>query len=282
MFNVYLIGNGYVCDYITSLGSKKYKYIGLCRSQKNNCDKNIQVDILKDTSKLKGLINEDSYVVYLVPPQQSGAIDQVINNFLKHIQRRERIKKIIYISTSGVYGDKNDKEVDENSSLQPLTDRAKRRVSAEKQVIESNLNYTILRVPGIYGYGRLPINRIKQRLPLINLDICRHTNLIHAKDLAKIIVSSIENKNTINKVINVSDGSAIKSTQYYLHIYDALKKPYPEFIDYEAAEKLYDEKRKSFIKESRKLDTSLMNKIFPDIIEYKDLREGIKDSLKEE
>ena len=73
MINVYLIGNGYVCDYITSLGSTKYKYIGVCRSQKNNCHKNIQADILKDTSKLKGLINEDSYVVYLAPPQQNGA-----------------------------------------------------------------------------------------------------------------------------------------------------------------------------------------------------------------
>jgi len=281
MINVYLIGNGYVCDYITSLASRKYKYIGVCRSKKNNCQKNIQADISKDTSKLKELINEDSYVVYLAPPQQSGTTDQVINNFLKYVQKRERIKKIIYISTSGVYGDKNDREVDENSPLQPLTDRAKRRVNAEKQVIESNLSYTILRVPGIYGYGRLPLNRIKQKLPLINLDICRHTNLIHAKDLAKIIVSSIENENTINKIINVSDGTAIKSTQYYLYIYDALKKTYPEFIDYEIAEKLYDDKRKSFIKESRKLDTSLMNKIFPDIIEYKDLREGIKHSLKE-
>lgn len=281
MINIYLIGNGYVCDYITSLGATKYKYIGVCRSRKNNCHKNIQADILKDTVVLEGLINEDSYVVYLAPPQKDGPADKVINNFLQHIQRREHIKKIIYISTSGVYGDKDDKVVDENSSLQPLTDRAKRRVNAEKQVIESNLNYTILRVPGIYGYGRLPINRIKQRLPLINLDICRHTNLIHAKDLAKIIVSSIENKKTINKIINVSDGTAIKSTQYYLYIYDALKKTYPEFIDYETAEKLYDEKRKSFIKESRKLDTSLMNKIFPDIIEYKDVREGIKQSLKE-
>ena len=282
MINVYLIGNGYVCDYITSLGSTKYKYIGVCRSQKNNCHKNIQADILEDTSKLKGLINEGSYVVYLVPPQKNGVTDQVINNFLKHIQKRKHIKKIIYISTSGVYGDKNDMEVDENSSLQPLTDRAKRRVNAEKQVIESNLHYTILRVPGIYGYGRLPIDRINQRLPLINLKICKHTNLIHAKDLAKIIVSSVENKKTINKIINVSDGTAIKSTQYYLYIYDALKKTYPEFIDYEVAEKLYDEKRKSFIKESRKLDTSLMNKIFPDIIEFKDLREGIKQSLKGE
>ena len=88
MINVYLIGNGYVSDYITSLGSTKYKYIGVCRSQKNNCHKNIQADILEDTSKLEGLINEGSYVVYLAPPQKNGVTDQVINNFLKHIQKR--------------------------------------------------------------------------------------------------------------------------------------------------------------------------------------------------
>ena len=282
MINVYLIGNGYICDYITSLGSKKYKYIGVCRSQKNNCHENIQADILKDANKLQELIHEESYVVYLAPPQQNGDSDLIIENFLKHVQKREYIKKIIYISTSGVYGDKNDKRVDENSPLQPITDRAKRRVNAERQVLDSKLNYTVLRVPGIYGPGRLPINRIKQRLPLIDLDICKHTNLIHAKDLAKIIVSSLDNKNTINKIINVSDGTAIKSTQYYLYIYDALNTTYPDFIDYKAAEKLYDDKRKSFIKESRKLDTSLMDKIFPDIIEFKDIRKGIKYSLEQE
>lgn len=54
---------------------------------------------------------------------------------------------------------------------------------------------------------------------------------------------------------------------------------YPEFIDYAEANKTYDSKRKSFINESRILDVSLMNEIFPDIIEYKDIKEGIKDSL---
>ena len=89
MINVYLIGNGYVCNYITTLGSTKYKYIGVCRSQKNNCHENIQADILKDTNKLHELINEDSYVVYLAPPQQNGDSDLIIKNFLKHVQKRE-------------------------------------------------------------------------------------------------------------------------------------------------------------------------------------------------
>ena len=83
MINVYLIGNGYVCNYITSLGSTKYKYIGVCRSQKNNCHKKYPSRHIKRYNKLQELINEDSYVVYLAPPQQNGDSDLVIKNFFK-------------------------------------------------------------------------------------------------------------------------------------------------------------------------------------------------------
>ena len=54
--------------------------------------------------------------------------------------------------------------------------------------------------------------------------------------------------------------------------------PYPDFIDY-CKLKMYDEKRLSFINESRILDTTLMDSLFPDIIEFKDIRQGIEDSL---
>ena len=79
--------------------------------------------------------------------------------------------------------------------------------------------------------------------------------------------------------MNVSDGTPIKTTEYYLHIYDALQLEYPNFIDYKEANKIYDDKRKSFINESRILDVSLMNKVFPNIIDFKDIKDGIKDSL---
>ena len=154
----------------------------------------------------------------------------------------------------------------------PVTDRAKRRVDAENQIEASGINYTILRVPGIYGKGRLPLKRINERLPLIKKDLCKYTNLIHAKDLARIIIGCLTNTKTSRLIINVSDGTPIKTTDYYLKIYDALDLSYPEFIDYDQASLLYDEKRLSFIKESRILDVSLMNKIFPDIIEYKDVQ----------
>ena len=123
------------------------------------------------------------------------------------------------------------------------------------------------------------MKRIEERLPLIKRDICKYTNLIHVKDLARLVVACINNKASDMSTINVSDGTAIKTTDYYLYIYDLIGQPYPEFIDYDDAIKLYDKKRQSFMNESRILDTRLMREIFADIIKFKDVREGIKDCL---
>tara|TARA_B100001027_G_scaffold44970_1_gene29207 strand:- start:67 stop:900 length:834 start_codon:yes stop_codon:yes gene_type:complete len=275
---VYLVGNGYVCNYISQIKIENKKYAGVCRSEKKNCDVNIKLDISVDNKKLKELIREKSIIVYLVPPQQNGCLDLVLKNFLLNVNKKY-IQKIIYTSTSGVYGDKKDKVVNESESIEPITDRAKRRANAESQIESSGLKYTILRVPGIYGKDRLPMKRIKERLPLIKRDICKHTNLIHVKDLARLIVACFNNSASDMSTINVSDGTAIKTTDYYLHIYDLIGQPYPEFIDYKDASQLYDKKRQSFINESRILDTRLMREIFPNIIKFKDVREGIKDCL---
>ena len=278
MSMVYLVGNGYVSNYISQINIENKKYAGVCRSEKKNCDVNIKLDISVDNKKLKELIREKSIIVYLVPPQQNGCLDLVLKNFLLNVNKKY-IQKIIYTSTSGVYGDKKDKVVNESESIEPITDRARRRANAESQIESSGLKYTILRVPGIYGKDRLPMKRIKERLPLIKRDICKHTNLIHVKDLARLIVACFNNSASDMSTINVSDGTAIKTTDYYLHIYDLIGHPYPEFIDYEDASQLYDKKRQSFINESRILDTRLMREIFPNIIKFKDVREGIKDCL---
>ena len=278
MSKVYIIGNGYIGSFIASIYKNSYDFVGVCRSRKDNCTTNVSLDISKNDKQLKTLIDKDGVIIYLAAPQGEGKRDETLKNFLTNINKGN-VKKIIYISTSGVYGDKNDEMVNEGAELNPITDRAKRRVDAENQIKESLINYTILRVPGIYGSERLPMKRIESRLPLIHIDVCKHTNLIHAKDLSKIIVKCIANDTTNDMVMNVSDGTPIKTTEYYLHIYDALKIKYPEFIDYDEANKTYDEKRKSFLNESRKLDVSLMNEVFPNIIEFKDVIKGIKDSL---
>ena len=278
MHKVYIVGNGYIGDFISNRYKDKYEFTGICRSTKSNCSMNISLDISKADEMLSKLIEPNGIVIYLAAPQKEGSTDTTLYNFLKYV-KKSNVKKIIYVSTSGVYGDKKDRTVNEECKLEPITDRAMRRVDAENQIRSSLIKFTILRVPGIYGVNRLPIQRIKERMPLIKRDICKHTNLIHAKDLSDIIENCISNEKTNNIIMNVSDGTPIKTTDYYLKIYDALKIDYPEFIDYELANKIYDEKRKSFINESRILDVTRMNKLLPDIIKFKDVVRGIEDCL---
>ena len=278
MNKVYIVGNGYIGDFISNRFKNKHQFIGICRSVKSNCSLNISLDISKDNEMLCKLIEPNGVVIYLAAPQKEGSTDTTLYNFLRCVEK-SNVKKIIYVSTSGVYGDKKDRTVNEESKLEPITKRAIRRVDAENQIKSSLIKFTILRVPGIYGVNRLPIQRIKERMPLIKRDICKHTNLIHAKDLSDIIENCISNEKTNNIIMNVSDGTPIKTTDYYLKIYDALKIDYPEFIDYEIANKIYDEKRKSFINESRILDVTRMNKLMPDIIKFKDVVTGIEDCL---
>ena len=62
---IYLVGNGYVSDYISQIKIENKKYVGVCRSEKKNCDINIKLDISKDNGKLKELIAEKSIVCLL-------------------------------------------------------------------------------------------------------------------------------------------------------------------------------------------------------------------------
>ena len=98
-------------------------------------------------------------------------------------------------------------------------------------------------------------------------------------DLSRIVIKSLEITVQRSEIINVSDGTAIKTTEYYEKVYDALGVNLPQYISYEEAKKTYDKKRLSFLNESRVLDTAKMKKMFPGCIKYTKLSDGIKASL---
>ena len=84
------------------------------------------------------------------------------------------------------------------------------------------------------------------REPLIEKSQSRTTNLIHVEDLSRIVIKSLEITVQRTEIINVSDGAAIKTTEYYEKVYDALGVNLPQYISYEEAKKTYDKKRLSF------------------------------------
>ena len=283
--NLILAGSGYLGESIISeynIIKNTFDIIELCRSIKNNRPevKTIQIDFDKITNDMSYV--EGSVIVYMAPPDTVNLKDTRLSKFLNNISNYE-IKKLIYISTSGVYGDCNGNIVNEKNQLNPLTDRAKRRADAETQIqnfcMRKNIGGIIFRVPGIYGRNRLPIKRVKERDPLIKIEESRTTNLIHVSDLTRLIIKAVELTNNETEIINVSDGKAVKTTKYYEIIYKSLNIKLPEYISYEQAISMYDQKRASFLKESRVLDVSKMKQLFPDCIKYENLEDGIKESL---
>ena len=283
--NLILAGSGYLGESIIAeynIIKNTFNIIELCRSIKNNRPevKTIQIDFDKITNDMSYV--EGSVIVYMAPPDTVNLKDTRLSKFLNNISNYE-IKKLIYISTSGVYGDCNGNIVNEKNQLNPLTDRAKRRADAETQIqnfcMRKNIGGIIFRVPGIYGRNRLPIKRVKERDPLIKIEESRTTNLIHVSDLTRLIIKAVELTNNETEIINVSDGKAVKTTKYYEIIYKSLNIKLPEYISYEQAISMYDQKRASFLKESRVLDVSKMKQLFPDCIKYENLEDGIKESL---
>ena len=283
--NLILAGSGYLGESIIAeynIIKNTFNIIELCRSIKKNRPEvsTRQIDFDKISNDMSYV--EGSVIIYMAPPDTVNLKDTRLNKFLDNISNY-KIKKLIYISTSGVYGNCNGNIVNEENQLKPLTDRAKRRVNAETQIqkfcMRKNIGGIIFRVPGIYGRNRLPIKRVKERDPLIKIEESRTTNLIHVSDLTRLVIKALKLTNKKTEIINVSDGQAVKTTQYYEIIYNLLNIKLPEYISYEQAMSMYDEKRASFLKESRVLDVTKMKQLFPDCIKYEKLEDGIKESL---
>tara|TARA_B100000965_G_C19574206_1_gene750548 strand:+ start:937 stop:1836 length:900 start_codon:yes stop_codon:yes gene_type:complete len=281
--NLVLVGSGFLGEsIIAQLENYEMIYeafeVSRTFKKRDGAIKHLQVDI--DRSVIDLPVGKKYKVIYMAPPSTTSLEDDRMSNFLHH-NSKHNITQIVYISTSGVYGDHEGNSVNELVIPNPITDRAIRRLSAEKQLDKfcnkKSISSIILRVPGIYGKGRLPLERIKNREKLISLEESRVTNLIHVNDLARVTLKALEIES--NEIINVSDGNPIKTTQYYLHIYDALKQPWPGFITFEEALKKYSSKRLSFLNESRLLNVDKMNMLMPGCIKFKDIKEGIRDSL---
>lgn len=170
-------------------------------------------------------------VIHLAPPQQDGEHDRRTRNLIRILSQQGRsVSRLVYISTTGVYGNRNGDYVDETSQLQPTNARAKRRVDAEQTLrywaASQGVLLTILRVPGIYGPNRLPIERLQMNTPALQESDDAYSNHIHADDLARLICAALFIGKP-QRVINACDGSEQKMGDYLDEVASALHLPKP-------------------------------------------------------
>ena len=205
--------------------------------------------------RLKGLAD---IVVHLAPPPLQGSLDQRTRNLVAILPRHG---KLVYVSTTGVYGDCKGAFFDETRPVAPVNARAERRVDAERVLRRWARHHegklSILRVPGIYAADRLPLERLRQGTPaLLDADDV-YTNHIHADDLAQIIALALFRAQPL-RVYHTVDDSALKMGDYFDQVAAAFKLPLPPRVPRAELSKQVSLLLLSFMSESRRLSNERM------------------------
>jgi nucleoside-diphosphate-sugar epimerase len=191
-----------------------------------------------------------------------------------------RAGRVVYASTSGVYGDCGGALIDETRGVRPANARAKRRVSAEAQLRRATrdgaLNATIVRIPGIYAANRLPIARLEKGTPALLPEDDVFTNHIHADDLAAILVRAIV-RGKPQRVVHASDDSSLRMGDYFDLVADAYGLPRPPRVSREEAQTLLEPMMLSFMRESRRLQNERLTHELGYVLRYPTIDDFLRD-----
>lgn len=227
------------------------------------------------------VISKDAAIVYTVPP--AGDDDSRLAALLSSLS--ESPARFVYLSTTGVYGDRRGGLVDESMPVAPATDRARHRVAAEERLErwarEHRVTLVVLRVPGIYGPGRLGLERIREGLPVIDDSEAGPGNRIHVDDLVSAIRAALD-AGTPAGVYNVGDGDNRSSTAFTAEVARQAGLDMPPRISMREARETFSPMRLSFLNESRRLDLTRMQTVLKPVLRYTDPADGIAAALAEE
>ena len=268
---VVVVGTGYVGQRFT----RKYNsnnVIGLARS-----------DYDLDTGGSLPINLTPPYAIfYTVPPSSDSLADVRLQRLLSELDPAP--ERFVYISTTGVYGNRDGTLVDEESPLNPESDRAKRRLAAEESLQSwgpsNNCEIVVLRVPGIYGPGRLGVERIREAAAVIEENDTGPGNRIHVDDLVRCCVAALS-RSAPAGIYNVGDGDHRSSTWFSNELARQCHLPEPRTISMADAETEFSPLRMSFIRESRKVGTRKMRDVLGVVPTYANAEDGIRASLLE-
>ena len=195
-------------------------------------------------------------IVHLAPPQSAGRIDRRTRNLAASLPEGARL---VYISTTGVYGDCAGASFDETRRVHPQNARAVRRVDAETVLRawarRRHGRLSILRVPGIYAADRLPLERLHKGLPALVAAEDVHTNHIHADDLARVALAALR-LGAPNRVYHAVDDTELKMADYFDAVADAAGLPRPPRLPRAELDRSVSTMMLSFMSESRRLENA--------------------------
>jgi nucleoside-diphosphate-sugar epimerase len=279
MKRILIVGCGDIALRVAGLLRNRYQLYGLVRNP-------LHVDKLRAAGivplmgdldiphSLDRLSSLSQIVLHFAPPAAEGRdtiSDMRTSNLIAALSRGKLPQKMIYISTSGVYGDCRGEVVQETRPTQAQNARAKRRLDAENKIRNwakrSGVHASILRVPGIYATNRLPVERIQKGTPAIIAAEDGYTNHIHADDLAASIIAALRHAKP-NRIYHTTDDYHMKMGDYFDAVADAFNLPHPPRVTRAEAQKVLSPMLLSFMNESRRLTNTRLKRELKLVLRY--------------
>lgn len=216
-------------------------------------------------------------VFWFAPPPERGTTDTRLRRWISSTSLHHP-RRIVYVSTSAVYGDCAGRWIDESEPLNPRTDRGRRRLDAEialrRYAQHGGGEVVILRVPGIYGPGRLPLARLRSGLAVVREDESPYTNRIHSEDLATVALAAMD-RGQPGAAYNASDGHPTTMSDYFLRCARLLGLPEPPHVSLAEARESFTPALMSFLEESKRLVNRRMVEELGVKLAYPDLEAGL-------
>jgi nucleoside-diphosphate-sugar epimerase len=142
-----------------------------------------------------------------------------LENVLKNLS--EDIGQLIYVSSTGVYGDFGGEWVDESSPTDPQRDGGKACLEAEQLLQSSRFSdrATVLRMSGLYGNERVPTKSAVESKQWNKLSATGYLNLIHVDDAVSAVCIAAD-QNLVDETFLVSDSNPTLRREYYQFLAD--------------------------------------------------------------
>ena len=247
---------------------------------------------IKDKTRLETLFinNKIKYIIHLAAQASVGysmkypicdANENIISSLnLIELAKKYNIKKLIVSSTAAVYGEPQYLPIDENHNANPSSYYGLSKLTMEKYIKLSNIDYIIFRFSNVYGPRQIPEG--EAGVVSIFMDYFINNNeinifgdgnqtrdFIYVKDIAKILFLCIKNDNMTKEIINISSNVSISINELYEKLKHITKKD---------LKVNYLEERKGDIKHSLLNNSKLLNYID---IKLTNINVGLEKTIKE-
>ncbi|WP_424932798.1 SDR family oxidoreductase [Amaricoccus macauensis] len=271
------VGHGYAAAALAASLGPAWRRIGTVRSDQKSVvlrASGVEPVIWDDAEAVDAAIHAATHILVSIPPGEEG--DPALLRHHAALKSAPRLEWVGYLSTTGVYGDRQGGWVDETSDLAPVNARSARRVNAERAWIATGLPVHIFRLAGIYGPGRSALERLRAGRAQRIIKPGQYFSRIHREDITQVLRASLAHP-APGRAYNLADDEPAPPQDVIAYAADLLGLPCPPDIAFEDAD--LSPMARSFYAESKRVSNARIKEELGVALHFPDYRAGLAGIL---